>query len=262
MPLTITVVDSFTDQPFRGNPAAVCVLESPAAEGWMQSVAAEMNLSETAFITARADGDHDLRWFSPTTEVDLCGHATLASAHVLGGVCRFHTRRGVLTCRPAGDARIEMDFPAIPVQPVDEPPDWSKALGVGTERVAGVFEAPGWLLVELRTAADVRAVVPDRQAILELGGFAIVTAAGDRPGVDSVCRMFGPAAGIDEDPVTGSAHCVLAPFWAGRVGRTDLVGEQVSARGGTVGMRLDDDRVVLSGQAVTVLVAELLVDPT
>jgi len=261
MPLTITVVDSFTDQPFRGNPAAVCVLDRPAPATWMQSVAAEMNLSETAFVSTRADGDRDLRWFSPTVEVDLCGHATLASAHVLGGVCRFHTRSGVLTCRPTDDGRVQMDFPAIVVEPLDEPPDWGKALGVGADQVAGVSEAPGWVLVELRTADDVRSVVPDRQSILELGGFAIVTAAGDKPGIDSVCRMFGPAAGIDEDPVTGSAHCVLAPFWAGRLGRTDLVGEQMSARGGTVGMRLAGDRVVLTGQAVTTLVAQLQVDP-
>ncbi len=261
MPCTITVVDSFTDQPFRGNPAAVCLLDRPAPAEWMQSVAAEMNLSETAFITPRADGDRDLRWFSPTIEVDLCGHATLASAHVLGGVCRFHTRSGVLTCRPTDDGRVQMDFPAIGVQEVSDPPDWSKALGVDADRVAGVHEAPGWAMVELRTADDVRAVVPERQAILELGGFIIVTAAGDEPGVDSVCRMFGPAAGIDEDPVTGSAHCVLAPFWASRLGRTDLVGRQVSSRGGTVGMRLDGDRVVLTGQAVTVLIAELQVDP-
>jgi len=261
MALTITVVDSFTDQPFGGNPAAVCVLGSPAPEDWMQAVAAEMNLSETAFVTSRPDGDDDLRWFTPTTEVELCGHATLASAHVLGGHRRFHTRSGPLTCRPTADGRIEMDFPATSVTPADDPPDWTKALGTGADRVAGVFEAPGWVLVELRSADDVRAVVPDRDAILELGGYALVTAAGNQPEVDSVCRFFAPAAGIDEDPVTGSAHCVLAPFWAERLGRTDLVGQQVSARGGTVGMRLAGDQVVLTGQAVTVLVAQLQVDP-
>jgi predicted PhzF superfamily epimerase YddE/YHI9 len=226
----------------------------------MQDLAAEMNLSETAFVTGRPDGDYDLRWFTPTVEVDLCGHATLASAHVLGGSCRFHTRSGPLTCRPAADGRIEMEFPAITVARVDEPPDWSKALGTSVDRIAGVYEAPGWVLVELASADDVRAVAPDRDAILELGGYALVTAAGDKPGVDSVCRMFGPAAGIDEDPVTGSAHCVLAPFWADRLGRDDLVGEQVSRRGGTVGMRLEGDRVVLIGQAVTVFVAQLLAD--
>ncbi len=261
MPLAITVVDSFTDQPFHGNPAAVTVLDQPAPPGWMQSVAAEMNLSETAFISPRADGDYDLRWFSPTVEVDLCGHATLASAHVLGGVCRFHTRGGLLTCRPTDDGQVQMDFPAIAVEQADGPPDWAGALGTPVDRVAGVYEAPGWVMVELRTADDVRAAVPDRLAILELGGFAIITAAGDKPGIDSVCRVFGPAAGIDEDPVTGSAHCMLAPFWAERCGRADLVGEQVSARGGRMGMRLNGDRVVLTGRAVTVLVAQLLVDP-
>ena len=262
MAVRIITVDSFTDRAFSGNPAAVCVLPEPPPAQWMQAVAAEMNLSETAFITPRSDGDRDLRWFSPTVEVDLCGHATLASAHVLGGECRFHTRSGLLTCRPAGDGRIEMDFPATVARPAEHPDDWAKALGLSDDRIRGVYGAADWALVEVASAADVRQLTPDRQTILDFGGSVIVTAAGDeQSGADSVCRVFVPGAGIDEDPVTGSAHCVLAPFWADRLGRTELVGKQVSARGGTVGMRLDGDRVVLTGQAVTTLIAELQVDP-
>lgn len=261
MPTAITVVDAFTDEPFRGNPAAVCVLAEPAAETWMQAVAAEMNLSETAYVVARDDGDHDLRWFSPSTEVDLCGHATLAAAHVLGGSPVFHTRSGALSCRPGAEGSIEMDFPAIPVRTIDDPPDWARALGMVPDRIVGVHGNGSWVLVELPSAGDVGDVTPDRQAILALGGYVLVTGPGGRPGIDSVCRYFAPAAGIDEDPVTGSAHCVLAPFWAARLGRGELVGEQISARGGSVGMRLDGERVVLSGHAVTVLRADLQHDP-
>jgi len=253
----ITVVDAFADRPFRGNPAAVCLLPEAADEAWMQAVAAEMNLSETAFVVARTDGGHDLRWFTPTVEVDLCGHATLASAHVLGGAAVFHTRSGALTCRRGAGGRIEMDFPAIPVRPLDEPPDWASALGVSDDGIVGVHRGGGWVLVELTSAAELRALTPDRQSIMELGGGVAVMAAGDRPGVDSVCRVFVPGAGIDEDPVTGSAHCMLAPIWAERTGRTELVGEQASPRGGVVGMRLEGQRVVLSGHAVTVLSGEL-----
>jgi predicted PhzF superfamily epimerase YddE/YHI9 len=259
----VIVVDAFTDTPFAGNPAAVCVLPGATSERWMQLVAAEMNLSETAFVTPRPDGDHDLRWFTPSTEVELCGHATLASAHVLGGEGRFHTRSGLLTCRRGDDGAVLMDFPAIPVEPLRAPPDWAPALGLPSGRVRGVWASDGgWVLVEVASAADVRAVAPDRAAILGLCGFAVVVAApGDRPGVDSVCRVFGPAAGIDEDPVTGSAHCVIAPWLAARTGRAEFVGEQASARGGTVGMRLEGDRVVLSGRAVTVLEGVLRDDP-
>lgn len=265
MSQTITVVDAFTDEPFRGNPAAVCVLPHPTSESWMGAVAAEMNLSETAFVVSRADGDHDLRWFTPLTEVELCGHATLASAHVLGGAARFHTRSGVLACRPGRGGTIEMDFPAIPVVPAADPPDWSGALGLGRDEVAAVWSGRGgWALVEVATADLVRAIVPDPRAILALGGSAVVAVArGDRRGVDSVCRVFAPGAGLDEDPVTGSAHCLLAPWLAARTGGTEFTGEQASVRGGTVHMRLVDGgrRVILGGHAVTVLYAELQSEP-
>lgn len=250
----IIVVDAFTETPFRGNPAAVCVLARPASEPWMQSVATEMNLSETAFVSPRDDGDHDLRWFSPTAEIDLCGHATLASAHVLGGSGRFHTRSGVLTCRPGRNGAIEMDFPAIRVEPVPDPPDWSGPLGVEPTDIVGVHAAPGWRLVEMVAAEQVRRAEPDIAGILGLGGHMVLAAApGDRAGIDSVCRMFAPAIGIDEDPVTGAAHCLLAPWLAERTGRLTFTGEQASARGGVVGMRLEGERVVLSGHAVIVL---------
>ena len=259
----ITIVDSFTDTPFAGNPAGVCVLAEPTTDAWMQAVAAELNLSETAFVVPRDDGDDDLRWFTPTTEIDLCGHATLASAHVLGGARRFHTRSGVLTCGSRGDGAITLDFPASPPVPVADPPDWAPALGVPSDRVLGVWSTPnGWTLVELADAADVRAAVPDRAAILARGGHMVAAAtAGDRPGIDSVARVFAPALGIDEDPVTGAAHCVLAPWLAGRTGRERFTGEQASARGGIVGMHLVGDRVILSGRAVTVIEGTLHSDP-
>lgn len=269
----ITVVDSFTDAPFSGNPAGVCVLSGPTTEAWMAAVAAELNLAETAFLAPRADGDHDLRWFTPTKEVDLCGHATLASAHVLGvagGERRFHTRSGVLTCRAGADGTIVMDFPAIPVAAVPATADWPPALGVGADRLVGVWAGGGWTLVEVAEPADVRAARPDRAAVLALApdsAVLLAAAPGDRPDVDSVCRVFAPGYGIDEDPVTGSAHCVLAPWLAARAGeaggdaRTSFVGEQVSARGGMVGMRLVGDRVELSGRAVTVIEGTLHSDP-
>ncbi len=260
MPQPITVVDSFTDTPFAGNPAGVCVLPAPAPEAWMRAVAAELNLSETAFVSPRDDGDHDLRWFTPTVEVDLCGHATLASAHVLGGERRFHTRSGVLATGPGAEAgTIELDFPAVTVAPVAEAPGWPNALGVAPARVVGVSVGGGWVLVELAEAADVWAARPDRNGVLALADIVCVAATpGDRPGVDSVCRVFGPGVGIDEDPVTGSAHCLLAPWLAARTGRMAFVGEQASARGGTVGMRVEGERVVLAGRAVTVWEGRLL----
>jgi predicted PhzF superfamily epimerase YddE/YHI9 len=259
----ITIVDSFTDTAFRGNPAGVCILGAATTDAWMQAVAAELNLSETAFVAPRDDGDHDLRWFTPTTEVDLCGHATLASAHVLGGDRRFHTRSGVLTCGTGPGGEITLDFPASPPRPVADPPDWAPPLGLPAGSVAAVWSTPsGWALVEVADAADVRSIVPDSAAILALGGHMVAAAApGDRAGIDSVCRVFAPALGLDEDPVTGAAHCVLAPWLAARTGRTEFTGEQASARGGIVGMRLEGDRVVLSGRAVTTIEGTLHADP-
>ncbi|HEY8524025.1 MAG TPA: PhzF family phenazine biosynthesis protein [Acidimicrobiales bacterium] len=269
----ITVVDSFSEVPFTGNPAGVCLLTRPTTEAWMAAVAAELNLAETAFLVPRPDGDHDLRWFTPETEVELCGHATLASAHVLGvadGERRFHTRSGVLTCRAGDDGTIVMDFPAIQVAPVDAPPDFSDALGVGADRIVGVFAGAGWTLVEVAEPADVRAArpsPPDVEALAPDSAVLLAAAPGDRPGIDSVCRVFAPGYGIDEDPVTGSAHCVLAPWLAaraeaaGEAGRVAFVGEQASRRGGIVGMRLAGDRVELSGRAVTVIEGTLHSDP-
>ena len=260
----VTVVDAFTDTPFSGNPAGVCVLAAPTSAAWMQAVAAELNLAETAFIVPRADGDHDLRWFSPTVEVDLCGHATLASAHVLGGVRRFHTRSGVLTCTPTADGVIDLDFPAVPPAPVADPPDWASAFGLPSDRVVGVWATgSGWTLVQVATPGDVRSAVPHAAEILARDGrmVAVIAAPGDRPDVDSVTRVFAPALGIPEDPVTGWAHCVIAPWLAARTGRSVFTGEQASARGGVVGMRLADDRVVLSGRCVTVLEGVLAAGP-
>jgi PhzF family phenazine biosynthesis protein len=271
MTLPLTVVDAFTDRPFSGNPAGVCVLAGPAPDAWMQAVAAEVNLSETAFLVPRDDGDWGLRWFTPTVEVDLCGHATLASAHVLGGDARFHTRSGPLTCRRAGDGTIEMDFPAKPLDRVDPLPvdeDWAGALGLDGDQVVGLWRRADWLLLEVADASIVRAASPDADRLVALGGHCLLVA--DTTGVedgedapfDSVCRLFAPGAGIPEDPVTGSAHCVIAPWLADRTGRTEFTGHQASARGGVVGMRLDGDRVVLSGTAVTIWEGRLLTPPT
>lgn len=263
VPHPITIVDAFTDRPFSGNPAGIVLLEQPAPTAWMQAVAAEVNLAETAFVVPRPDGDHDLRWFTPTVEVDLCGHATLASAHVLGGSTRFHTRSGVLICDVAPDGSITLDLPAAQVE-VAEPAGWDEVLGLPAGRALAAWAGGGWALIEVPTAADVEAAAPVRDALLAFGGHAILaadTTADGATAFDSVCRTFVPAAGIDEDPVTGSAHCVLAPWLAARTGRTAFVGRQASARGGTVGMEVRGDRVVLSGTAVTVSTGTLLVDP-
>ena len=256
MGLPLIHVDAFTAQPFAGNPAAVCLLDGPREAEWMQALAAELNLPETAFVTAEPDG-FGLRWFTPTIEVDLCGHATLATAHVLWqerrlapeATARFHTRSGVLTAARRGDW-IELDFPAEPAVATEPPPSLAAALGV-TAKWAGRNRFD-WL-VEVDGAAAVRALAPDlaRLAMVPTRG-VIVTAPSDEPGVDFVSRFFAPRAGIPEDPVTGSAHCCLGPFWAARLGRTELTGYQASRRGGTVRVRLAGDRALLAGRAVTV----------
>jgi predicted PhzF superfamily epimerase YddE/YHI9 len=247
MGLQLIVADAFTDRPFTGNPAAVAVVDAFPDTDYMQAVAMEMNLSETAFVVPRSDGEHDLRWFTPSVEVDLCGHATLASAHVLGGSARFHTRSGVLTCVAESGGWIGMDFPGDP--PVAE----EMPSGLDIEGVQWFGRGRFDVLIELAQAEAVRGFQPDLSAMAALGSRAvIVTAAGDRPGIDCVSRVFGPNAGIPEDPVTGSAHCTLAHFWGVRTGRHQLVGEQASPRGGTVRMRWEADRVVLSGQVTPV----------
>lgn len=262
MSVPLIQVDAFTDTPFAGNPAAVCVLPGPAAADWMQHVAREMNLSETAFLHPEGHA-YRLRWFTPTVEVDLCGHATVASAHVLwesgrvgltGGI-DFLTRSGLLSAERRG-AWIELDFPAKPVTPAEPPGDVLAALGV-TARFVGRNQFD--YLVEVDAERIVRGLAPDarRLAALPARGI-IVTSRSDDPTYDFVSRFFAPGSGIDEDPVTGSAHCALGPFWGERLGRGDLVGYQASARGGVVRVRLAGDRVRLGGQAVTVLRGELL----
>jgi len=254
-------VDAFADEPFSGNPAGVCVMDDARAEAWMQAVAAEMNVSETAFLTARGDGTWAIRYFTPEVEVPLCGHATLASAHVLFETSRadgevvLHAACEVLRARRTGDSWISMDFPARGVQPVDPPPGLLDALGATGRTWAG--DDP-WPLVELDDARAVRELRPDFGRLSALGLSACVTARADEPGIDFVSRFFAPPVGIDEDPVTGVAHCMLAPFWAERLGRTELTARQVSMRGGLLKLRVGADRVQISGRAVTVFRAELL----
>ena len=262
MSIPLVWVDAFTDVPFRGNPAAVCLLEAAAPEAWMQDLAREMNLSETAFVVPRADGDFDLRWFTPTREIALCGHATLGSAHALferghdATAIRFHTQSGVLTCTPNG-TRIEMDFPAAPTDPIDAPAGLFDALGID-DAVAVSESANRWFVVELASEAAVADIDPDFTALAAIGsGAVIVTARASRADADIASRVFVPGAGIDEDPVTGSAHCTVAPYWAAKLQRTELVAYQASTRGGTLWCRLAGDRVFLAGHAVTVLRGEL-----
>ena len=257
MILPIIQVDAFTDRPFAGNPAAVCLLPAAAETQWMQDVAREMNLSETAFLVPRS-GDFDLRWFTPAVEIDLCGHATLASAHALwedGRLpatmqARFHTRSGLLTADRRGDW-IELDFPATRAEAATAPPGLNAAIGV-TPRFVGRSRFD--YLLEVDGEEIVRGCKPDFGALARVDARGvIVTSRAAASSYDFVSRFFAPRAGVDEDPVTGSAHCALAPYWTAKLGRPDLVGYQASARGGTVRVRLRDDRVILGGQAVTVL---------
>jgi PhzF family phenazine biosynthesis protein len=262
MPQPIIQVDAFADRPFTGNPAAVCILPGPREEGWMRGVAAEMNLSETAFLHPEDDGWR-LRWFTPEVEVDLCGHATLATAHVLweGGhlaadeQARFHTRSGLLTATRAGEW-IELDFPAKPLLDAPAPEGLAEALGVTPVHVGrSHFD----VLVEAASEAEVRQLRPDlgRLMAVEARGVIVTARAEEGAEYDFVSRFFAPRVGVNEDPVTGSAHCVLAPYWAAKLGRDELVGFQASRRGGTVRVRSAGDRVHLGGRAVTVLRGEL-----
>ncbi|PXY37094.1 oxidoreductase [Prauserella coralliicola] len=251
--MRLYVVDAFTDRAFAGNPAGVVLLDEPVDAEWMRHVAAELRHADTAFVVL-GEEPKPLRWFTPLAEVNLCGHATLATTHVLGGSHVFTTRVGELRCE-SRDGWVHLDLPAdVPVPASD---DVSALLpGVGIEDVTRTSDD---ILVRAATAGQVRAVEPDLAgpAVLEVPCGVTVTAPGDRPGLDFVSRVFAPKVGIPEDPVTGSAHCALAPYWAERLGRTELVGEQASPRGGIVGMRLRGDRVHLSGQAVTVFAGSL-----
>ncbi len=258
-------VDAFSARPFAGNPAAVCVLSEERDDAWLQNVAREMNLSETAYLR-RTQAGWQLRWFTPRVEVDLCGHATLASAHVLweagyeepGTTIFFQTRSGQLAASQRG-GRIELDFPAEPASFCPAPPDLLAALGVATARFTGRNRLD--YLVEVDGEHAVRSLAPDFRRLAAACGGArgvILTAASDRPEHDFVSRYFAPGAGIDEDPVTGSAHCCLGPFWAARLGKKELSGYQASARGGTVAVRVAEPRVYLGGRAVTVARGELV----
>ena len=261
--MKIYQVDAFTNKPFTGNPAGVCVLPEPKNDDWMQNVAREMNLSETAFLLRQPDGFR-LRWFTPAVEVELCGHATLASAHILWETgllahqesARFHTLSGLLTAERWRDA-IELDFPATPDEPAEAPPGLAEILGA---KVMNFRSSRFDHLVELESEDVVRGLRPDvtRLEALPVRGI-MVTSRASTPGFDFVSRFFGPAVGIDEDPVTGSAHCCLGPYWAKRLGKTEMLAYQASARGGEVGVTVRGGRVRLRGKAVTVMVAELLV---
>jgi PhzF family phenazine biosynthesis protein len=259
-PPSIAVVDAFSARPFGGNPAAICVLPPgrPAEPAWMQRVAAEMNLSETAFLVPRVDGSWDLRWFTPAVEVDLCGHATLASAHLLwedglldaAEEARFHTRSGLLRAARQADGWIELDFPATPAATAEPPAGLAEALG------APAFEWVGRsrfdYLVQLAAEQEVRSLRPDFARLRSLPVRGVIVTARSDSRFDFVSRFFAPGSGVDEDPVTGSAHCALVPFWAERLGRSDLLACQVSARSGELRLRFRGERVGIGGQAITV----------
>jgi predicted PhzF superfamily epimerase YddE/YHI9 len=260
--MKIFIVDAFASQPFKGNPAGVCLVEGSPTPEWMQDVASEMNLSETAFVERSPDG-LGLRWFTPTTEVPLCGHATLATAHILweAGVlageepARFRTLCGVLVARRQGP-RIEIDLPASPTEAVAPPPELLQALQVQPRYVArtndrgrGDFD----YLLELGSEAEVRGVRPDFGRLRHIPAGVIVTARAAEGPWEIVSRYFASFWGIDEDPVTGAAHTSLVPHWSGRLGRTSFLAHQASSRGGVLDCRLQDDRVLLAGEAITVV---------
>ncbi|MCW2905076.1 MAG: PhzF family phenazine biosynthesis isomerase [Streptosporangiaceae bacterium] len=262
--MRMLVVDAFTDRPFAGNPAGVCLLDEAAEATWMQRVAAEMKHSETAFARPvdDADADYELRWFTPAVEVALCGHATLATGHALyesgavptGMPIRFRTlHSGVLTVRRDDRGWIEMDFPAYPAEPVDPPEGLCEIIGVPISWTGRNGQRD--LLVELRDEQTVRLLDPDLDAFARLDGRGVIVTAAAGPGGphDFVSRFFGAAVGVKEDPVTGSAHCALAPYWSKKLGRQSLVGYQASSRGGYVHATVEGDRVTLVGPAVTVL---------
>ncbi|MEM9006694.1 MAG: PhzF family phenazine biosynthesis protein [Cyanobacteria bacterium P01_F01_bin.86] len=261
--VTILQIDAFTDRPFGGNPAAVCILPAAVDATWMQAVAAEMNLSETAFLYPIENGYH-LRWFTPAAEVDLCGHATLASAHALWSQgylaatqeARFQTRSGLLTANQT-DGWITLNFPSHPVPAVAATPELLKSLrGLQPVYVGRNGNTPGsHFLVEVESEAYVRSLQPDFSIMKTLPVMGvIVTARADDPAFDFVSRYFVPAVGVDEDPVTGYAHCSLAPYWQSKLGKSSFLAKQISARGGILKVQCEEnDRVLISGQAVTVM---------
>ncbi|MCI0337786.1 MAG: PhzF family phenazine biosynthesis protein [Acidobacteria bacterium] len=269
MEIPVFQIDAFTSEPFKGNPAAVCLLEEPGETKWMQKVAMEMNLAETAFVVPRADGGFDLRWFTPTIEMPLCGHATLASAHALWETgrlaasekARFLTLSGWLTAIKAGE-EIEMDFPAIFSETAELPELVGDALGlesgdVKCNRVRDKLDSN--FLLELGNEDLIRKLQPNFDLLRRFtNAGVIITAPGSSSKYDFVSRYFACYAGIDEDPVTGSAHCMLTPYWSAKLGKTEMVAYQASARGGQVKVRMMGDRVALGGSAATVLRGYLL----
>ena len=256
-------VDAFASETFRGNPAAVCLLDAWLIDATLQSIAAENNLSETAFVVPRG-GEFELRWFSPAMEVDLCGHATLAAAAVLfaerhfaGDTIRFHSRSGPLTVSRAGEV-FTLDFPARPPEACEPPEALLRGLG---RRPSHIFKSRDYLAV-FATAAEVRALAPDFAALKTLDCLGVIATAPGGGDCDFVSRFFAPAAGIDEDPVTGSAHCTLVPYWSQRLGKTKLFARQVSARGGELFCEAAGDRVRIGGKAVLYLRGEIVLDKT
>ncbi|MEU4619076.1 PhzF family phenazine biosynthesis protein [Actinoplanes sp. NPDC023801] len=274
--MRIRIVDAFTDRPFAGNPAGVVVLDGDGfpPDEWMRNVAAEVNHAETAFVhrlPAESGNvpaaDWALRWFTPLVEVALCGHATLATTHVLNrtgqldGTVRYRTLSGVLTASADAGGLITLDFPTAPLSPVEADPELVAALGIDHRTVLHTGPSTDDLLFEVADEKTVRALTPDLRAVgrLTRRGVIVTAAAGDATsGYDFVSRFFGPAVGVDEDPVTGSAHTALTPFWAERLGRTELTGYQASPRGGLVRVSLHGDRTHLSGYAVTTIDGEFL----
>jgi PhzF family phenazine biosynthesis protein len=264
MGLEVLQIDAFTNVPFKGNPAAVVVLPAARDDRWLQAFALEMNLSETAYLIRRGDGSYDLRWFTPASEVDLCGHATLASAHALyekkllraDEEARFHTRSGLLTVKRGADGWMEMNFPGDEPGPMDMPEDLIRALG---RRPIAAYRCKFDCLAEFATEKEVRELKPDMTLLKKFAARGvIVTAPSSSPEFDFVSRFFAPAFGIEEDPVTGSAHCTLACHWSPKLGKKDMMAYQASPRGGVVRVGYRGERVLLGGQAVTVMRGELI----
>jgi predicted PhzF superfamily epimerase YddE/YHI9 len=262
MPVRIVTVDAFTDRPFAGNPAAVCVLPEARPDEWMRQVAREMNLSETAFLTPKGEAYH-LRWLTPAVEVDLCGHATVACSHVLwedghlpaGAQAKYDTRSGRLTADRRGDW-IELNFPVKIATATEPSPGLLPSLGIA--KPAWVGKNAFDYFVEVESEEQLRALAPNHSELKKEPVRGVIVTARGSNGFDFVSRFFAPGSGIDEDPVTGSAHTALAPYWAAKLGKKEMTGFQASARGGIVRVRMDGDRVILGGQAVTIMRAELL----
>jgi len=264
MPVPFFQVDSFTPEPYKGNPAGVCILDTNRDEVWMQLVAKEVNLSETAFVVQKSEQEFDLRWFTPTTEVDLCGHATLAASHILweqnilseDKEAVFSTKSGLLACKKCSD-KISMDFPSEKAEKAEAPKGLLEALNInplyiGKNRMD--------YIIEVESEKIVRALNPDFKALkaVKTHRGIIITAKSDDEKYDFVSRFFAPAAGIDEDPVTGSAHCCLAPYWAEKLNKKEFKAYQASERGGGLDLLLSDDRVCITGKAVTVIAGKIL----